>query len=238
MKTRNAMQLKALINNKAKAAGVSPQLMLQNYMLERLIDRISRSSWRDCIIVKGGMLIGFSYRRGQAHHEGPRHHRERLHLNPFEGRRGVRRDLRDRRRRRPFLRAAAHGRYPRGGRVPGHPGVPARLLRSVGRSTHGRCDNRRQDHAQRHRVRVPVRIRRGLCDGHGLSAGNRDGREDRDRPGEERCDHAHPRLLRYLRALARSGPCGPYSYSRPGPCGDMREAQQLGGGRASRGNHR
>ena len=27
-------------------------------MLERLIDRISRSSWRDCIIVKGGMLIG------------------------------------------------------------------------------------------------------------------------------------------------------------------------------------
>jgi hypothetical protein len=58
MKTKNAMQLKALINNKAKAAGVSPQLMLQNYMLERLIDRISRSIWRDSIIVKGGMLIG------------------------------------------------------------------------------------------------------------------------------------------------------------------------------------
>ena len=58
MKTRNAMQLKAIINNKAKTAGVSPQLMLQNYMLERLIDRISRSPWRDCIIVKGGMLIG------------------------------------------------------------------------------------------------------------------------------------------------------------------------------------
>lgn len=40
MNARNAMQLKALINNKAKAAHVSPQLMLQNYMLERLIDRI------------------------------------------------------------------------------------------------------------------------------------------------------------------------------------------------------
>ena len=52
------MQLKALINNKAKAAGVSPQLMLQNYMLERLIDRISQSSWCNYIIVKGGMLIG------------------------------------------------------------------------------------------------------------------------------------------------------------------------------------
>lgn len=58
MKARNAMQLKALINNRAKSAGVSPQLMLQNYMLERLIDRISRSPWRDYIIVKGGMLIG------------------------------------------------------------------------------------------------------------------------------------------------------------------------------------
>lgn len=58
MKTRNSMQLKALVNNRAKAAGVSPQLMLQNYMLERLIDRISRSQWRDSIIVKGGMLIG------------------------------------------------------------------------------------------------------------------------------------------------------------------------------------
>ncbi len=58
MKTKNAMQLKALINNRAKSARVSPQLMLQNYMLERLIDRISRSAWREHIIVKGGMLIG------------------------------------------------------------------------------------------------------------------------------------------------------------------------------------
>ena len=32
--------------------------MLQNYMLERLIDRISRSAWRDHNVVKGGMLIG------------------------------------------------------------------------------------------------------------------------------------------------------------------------------------
>lgn len=32
------MHFKALMNNKTKAAGVSPRLMLQNYMLERLID--------------------------------------------------------------------------------------------------------------------------------------------------------------------------------------------------------
>ena len=43
MKTKNAMQLKALVNNRAKRAGVSPQLMLQCYMLERLVERISRS---------------------------------------------------------------------------------------------------------------------------------------------------------------------------------------------------
>ena len=36
MKTRNAMQLKARIKARAKAADVSPQLMLQDYLLERL----------------------------------------------------------------------------------------------------------------------------------------------------------------------------------------------------------
>ena len=39
MKSKDAMHLKALMNSKTKAAGVSPQLMLQNYMLERLTDR-------------------------------------------------------------------------------------------------------------------------------------------------------------------------------------------------------
>lgn len=58
MRTRNAMQLKALINNRAKAAGISPQLMLQDYLYERLLDRLSRSRWRNNVIVKGGVLIG------------------------------------------------------------------------------------------------------------------------------------------------------------------------------------
>lgn len=52
MRTRNAMQLKALINNRAKAAGISPQLMLQDYLYERLLDRLSRSRWRNKVIVK------------------------------------------------------------------------------------------------------------------------------------------------------------------------------------------
>ena len=57
MRTNNAMQLKVLIRNRAKAEGVSPQLVMQNYLLERLLERISLSSWRDCIVIKGGMLI-------------------------------------------------------------------------------------------------------------------------------------------------------------------------------------
>lgn len=57
MKTKNAMQLKALIRNRAQAARVTPQLMMQGYLLERLLERISLSSWRDYIVIKGGMLI-------------------------------------------------------------------------------------------------------------------------------------------------------------------------------------
>ena len=57
MKTVNAMQLKAIVKNRAKAIGVSPQLLLQNSMLERLLERISLSRWRGSVVIKGGMLI-------------------------------------------------------------------------------------------------------------------------------------------------------------------------------------
>lgn len=57
MRTNNAMQLKALIRNRAKTEGVSPQLVMQNYLLERLLERISLSPWRNRVVVKGGMLI-------------------------------------------------------------------------------------------------------------------------------------------------------------------------------------
>jgi predicted nucleotidyltransferase component of viral defense system len=63
MRTRNTMQLKAIINNRAKAAGISPQLMLQDYLYERLLDRLSRSRWRNNVIVKGGVLNQLVYSR-------------------------------------------------------------------------------------------------------------------------------------------------------------------------------
>jgi hypothetical protein len=41
---KNAMQLKALVRNISNEKRVSAQLVLQNYMLERLLERISLKS--------------------------------------------------------------------------------------------------------------------------------------------------------------------------------------------------
>ncbi|MBQ6503429.1 MAG: nucleotidyl transferase AbiEii/AbiGii toxin family protein [Flexilinea sp.] len=54
---KNAMQLKAIIKNIAKKKKISAQLVLQNYMLERFLERVSLSSYRDNFIIKGGFLI-------------------------------------------------------------------------------------------------------------------------------------------------------------------------------------
>ncbi|MBP5426431.1 MAG: nucleotidyl transferase AbiEii/AbiGii toxin family protein [Clostridiales bacterium] len=54
---RNAMSFKAVINNIAKENKISAQSVLQTYMLERLLERISVSSYKDKVILKGGMLI-------------------------------------------------------------------------------------------------------------------------------------------------------------------------------------
>ncbi len=54
---KNAMSLKAKINNVAKKEKVLPQAVMQTYMLERLLERISISKYKDNFILKGGMLI-------------------------------------------------------------------------------------------------------------------------------------------------------------------------------------
>ena len=54
---RNAMQLKAVIKNIAKEKHISAQLVMQNYMLERLLERISVSKYWQNFILKGGFLI-------------------------------------------------------------------------------------------------------------------------------------------------------------------------------------
>ncbi|MBQ6143651.1 MAG: nucleotidyl transferase AbiEii/AbiGii toxin family protein [Clostridia bacterium] len=51
------MSLKAYIKNKAKEKHISSQLVMQNYMLERLLERISLSKYKNNFILKGGFLI-------------------------------------------------------------------------------------------------------------------------------------------------------------------------------------
>lgn len=51
------MQLKAFIKNKAVEKNISAQLVMQNYMLERLLERISLSEYKNNFILKGGFLI-------------------------------------------------------------------------------------------------------------------------------------------------------------------------------------
>lgn len=51
------MQLKAIIKNIAKEKSISAQLVMQNFMLERLLERVSVSKYQDSFILKGGFLI-------------------------------------------------------------------------------------------------------------------------------------------------------------------------------------
>lgn len=53
----NTMSFKAIIKNIAKENKVAAQAVLQTYMLERVLERISMSKYKDNFILKGGMLI-------------------------------------------------------------------------------------------------------------------------------------------------------------------------------------
>ena len=57
MITKNPMQLKSFIKKKAAEKNISAQLVMQNYMLERLLERISLSPYKQNFILKGGFLI-------------------------------------------------------------------------------------------------------------------------------------------------------------------------------------
>lgn len=61
MTTRNPMQLKALLNNYAVKHRLIPQIVLQNYLLQRLLERLSLSAYRPNFVVKGGIVISFLY---------------------------------------------------------------------------------------------------------------------------------------------------------------------------------
>ncbi len=54
---KNAMQLKAIVKNIAKEKQISAILVMQNYMMERFLERVSGSPYRNNFIIKGGFLI-------------------------------------------------------------------------------------------------------------------------------------------------------------------------------------
>lgn len=52
-----AMSLKARIRNIAKQKNIPAQVVLQNYMFERLLVRLSVSEYKEKFVLKGGMLV-------------------------------------------------------------------------------------------------------------------------------------------------------------------------------------
>lgn len=52
-----AMSLKANIRNIAKQKNIPAQVILQNYMFERLLVRLSASEYKEKFVLKGGMLV-------------------------------------------------------------------------------------------------------------------------------------------------------------------------------------
>lgn len=57
MIAKNRAQLKAWIKNMSAKVDVNENIILQNYMLERLLERIAVSEYKYKFILKGGMLI-------------------------------------------------------------------------------------------------------------------------------------------------------------------------------------
>lgn len=54
---KNAMSLKARIRNIAKEKNIPAQVILQNYMFERLLVRLSASEYKEKFVLKGGILV-------------------------------------------------------------------------------------------------------------------------------------------------------------------------------------
>lgn len=54
---KSATAIKARIKNKAGGDSDKAQIMLRIYMMERLLERVSVSKYRDNFVLKGGLLV-------------------------------------------------------------------------------------------------------------------------------------------------------------------------------------
>ena len=57
MSNAKAMSLKAKIRNIAKSKNIPAHVILQNYMFERFLNRLSISQYKEKFVLKGGMLV-------------------------------------------------------------------------------------------------------------------------------------------------------------------------------------
>lgn len=57
MKVRTPEQLKGQVRSFAQKQNLQPQEVLQMFLLERVLERLAKSSYRDNFILKGGLLI-------------------------------------------------------------------------------------------------------------------------------------------------------------------------------------
>lgn len=53
----NDVSLKAKIRNISKDKNISAQAVLQNYLMNRFLYRLSKTEYREMFVIKGGMLI-------------------------------------------------------------------------------------------------------------------------------------------------------------------------------------
>ena len=54
---KSSTQLKDLVRNLAKSTGIPNYILIRRYMMERFLERLSQTQYRDAFILKGGMLI-------------------------------------------------------------------------------------------------------------------------------------------------------------------------------------
>lgn len=54
---KTSRQLKALVSNQAKGNSGKSQLLIRNFAMERFLERISLSDYKDNFVLKGGMLV-------------------------------------------------------------------------------------------------------------------------------------------------------------------------------------
>lgn len=54
---KTSRQLKALVRNLTKGDSLQAQIIMRNYVMERFLERISPSKYRNNFILKGGMLV-------------------------------------------------------------------------------------------------------------------------------------------------------------------------------------